>query len=110
MLPEPELAPVTLDGVTAQLNVAPETLELNAIEVAVPLQIVSSNDNIDSVGVGLMLTVKFIGNPMQPFRVGVTEIIPEVVPPEIFAGAFHIGISPVPVKPNPIVFDVFVHV
>jgi hypothetical protein len=57
-----------------------------------------------------MTTLKFIGIPIQPFKVGVTDIVLEVVPPDTLAGAFQLGILPVPNKPNPIELVEFAHV
>ena len=49
-----------------------------------------------------MVTVKIIGVPGQPLRVGVTVIVPVMLAPVLFAGAVHDVIFPLPLAPSPI--------
>ena len=55
-----------------------------------------------TAGVGLMVTVKVIGVPVQPLRVGVTVIDPTIFTPVVFAGAVHEEIFPLPLVKSPI--------
>ena len=49
-----------------------------------------------------MLTVNVMGNPGHPVEVGVTTIVPLMLDPVVFAGAFQLGIFPVPLVASPI--------
>ena len=62
-----------------------------------------------TTGLGKIVTVKVIGVPEQPFRVGVTEIIPTILAPVPLAGAVQEEILPVPLAESPIAVFEFVH-
>lgn len=64
----------------------------------------------DTVGVGYTVTEKFIADPAQPLRVGITAILPTKDEPVLFGGAGHALIFPDPLAPMPIAVLVFVHV
>ena len=72
----PELAevpftvPVAVAAVHAKL--APVGVEVKAMEVAVPLQIVADDGVAVAVGFGFTVTATVIGEPAQLFKVGVT--------------------------------------
>ena len=55
-----------------------------------------------TIGEGKMVTVKLIGVPGHPLRVGVTVIIPVISVPEVLEGATHEAIFPEPLKAIPI--------
>jgi hypothetical protein len=57
-----------------------------------------------------MVTVKLIGNPEQPFFVGVTVIVPVISKPVALAGAVHELILPEPDETKPMDVLLFVHV
>ena len=59
------------------------------------------------LGVGNIVTVKIIGTPVQPFKVGVTVIVPVMFEPVLFAGAVQFAMLPVPLAPSPIFVFVF---
>ena len=42
-----------------------------------------------TVGVGFIVTGKFVGVPVQPLSVGVIIMVPVIFEPEALAGAFH---------------------
>jgi hypothetical protein len=63
-----------------------------------------------TVGVGYIVTAKFIGVPIHPFFEGVTVIVPVIFEPVAFEGAIHELILPVPDAPKPICVLLFVHV
>jgi len=50
-----------------------------------------------------------MGVPGHPLSDGVTVIIPVIFTPVLFAGAFQLGIFPVPLEANPIAALEFVH-
>ena len=57
-----------------------------------------------------MVTVKLMGLPAQPLRVGITAIVPTKGAPVLFTGAVHEAILPIPVVAIPILALVLVHV
>src|SRR5439155_26912547 len=59
------VAPVTPDCDTVQLNVVLATLLVNAIDVAVPVQIVCEDGVAVATGVGLTVMVNVIAVPVQ---------------------------------------------
>ena len=61
------------------------------------------------VGVGYKVTLKVMGVPAHPLRVGVTVIIPTIFAPVLLVGAFHDVILPVPLATRPIAVFEFVH-
>ena len=65
------LAPVTSTWFTVQSKVAPVGVELKAIAVGVPEQIVDAAGVAVTVGVGLTVTVTVIGVPGHVPSVGV---------------------------------------
>ena len=65
------VAPVTPACTTVQLNIVPATLLDNAIEVAVPEQIVCDAGVGVTTGTGLTVTVTMMGTPGHPFDEGV---------------------------------------
>lgn len=69
--PDEAEAPVTLDCVTVQLNVVPDTLLVRAMEVGLPEQMVCEEGVAVTVGVGFTVTVTTTGVPGQPVAVGV---------------------------------------
>ena len=66
-------------------------------------------DISETVGFGYIVTVKVIGVPVQPLRVGVTVIVPTIFTPEAFAGAVHEEIFPLPLATSPIAVLEFIH-
>ena len=76
--------------------------------VDAPSQTVWLSGEFVTLGVGKMVTVKLDGEPTHPSYVGVTLIVPVIVVPVPFAGAFHDGIFPLPLDSIPIVAFVFV--
>ncbi len=60
-------------------------------------------------GVGLIVTVKIMGVPGQPAKVGVTVIVPTTFIPVILAGAVQLVILPFPETGFPILVLEFVH-
>jgi hypothetical protein len=71
LVPLPALAPDTFDCTTVHENVVPLILLVNAIEVALPEQIVCDDGVAVAVGIGLTVTTTVIGVPAHPFAVGV---------------------------------------
>ena len=55
-----------------------------------------------TLGVGRMVTLKFMVFPVHPFNVGVTIILPVTLAPEVLGGALHGGILPEPLASIPI--------
>lgn len=72
LLPLAAVAPDTPVCVTVHANVVPVTSPVNAIDVAVPEQIVCDDGVAVAVGLGLTVIVTVIGVPAHPFAVGVT--------------------------------------
>ena len=72
LAPVPPLDPVTLVSELVQLKVAPAGTELNAMPVDVPSQIVCNAGVAVAIGFGFTLTTTAIGEPIHPFKVGVT--------------------------------------
>ncbi len=70
--PFPADAPDVPDSTTVHAKVAPVGVELNAIPVDVPEQIVSAVGVAATVGVGLTVITTSIGDPTQTPIVGVT--------------------------------------
>ena len=70
---EPELAeaPLTPVCVTVHAKVAPPVLLVNAIELALPEQIVCDVGVAVTLGAGFTVTVAVIAEPAQPPAVGV---------------------------------------
>jgi len=64
----------------------------------------------ETEGLGYIVTVNVIGEPWQPLRVGITEIVPTIFTPVAFAGAVQEAIFPDPFAPSPIDVFEFVHV
>jgi hypothetical protein len=71
LVPLPALAPDTFDCTTVQENVVPLTLLVNAIDVALPEQIVCDDGVAVTTGAGLTVITTVIGVPAHPFAVGV---------------------------------------
>lgn len=69
--PEPLAAPLTPDCETVHAKVVPPTLLLNAIEVALPEQIVCEEGVAVADGTGFTVTVAVTALPAQPPAVGV---------------------------------------
>ena len=80
--PVPAVAPDVPDSTTVQANVAPVGVDVNAIPVDVPEQIVSAVGVAATVGVGLTVITTSIGDPTQTPIVGVTVyvVVPETSP------------------------------
>lgn len=76
--------------------------------VDAPSQTVWFSGEFVTLGVGKMVTVKLDGEPTHPAYVGVTLMVPVIVVPVPFAGAFHDGILPLPLLSIPMVAFVFV--
>lgn len=73
--PVPALPPVTLDSTTVQAKVAPSGIELKAIPVLVPLQIVCDAGVATADGAGFTVITTFIGEPTQVPILGVTVYV-----------------------------------
>lgn len=71
--PDAAAAPETPLCVTVQLKAEPVTSLFSVIAVAVPEQIVCVVGVAVTTGIGLTVTVAVIGEPVQPFAVGVIE-------------------------------------
>ena len=69
--PFPSEAPDTPVCTTVQLKVVAETVLVNAMEVAVPEQIVCAPGVAVATGIGLTVMVTVIEDPEQPSAVGV---------------------------------------
>jgi hypothetical protein len=70
--PAPADEPVAKDSFAVQLKVEPTGDELNAIPVTSPEQIVSDAGVAIVIGIGFTVITTSIGEPTQPFKVGVT--------------------------------------
>ena len=73
--PVPAVAPLDPDSVTVHANVAPAGVELNAIPVDVPEQIVWLLGVATTTGVGFTVITTSIGVPTQVPKVGVTVYV-----------------------------------
>ena len=62
-----------------------------------------------TVDPGEIVTVKVIGVPEHPLRVGVTVIVPTIFAPVLFAGALHEVILPKPLADIPIAVFELLH-
>lgn len=69
--PEPATAPLAPDWLTVQLNTVLATVPVNAMDVAVPEQMVCDVGVAVTFGVGFTVMVTVIGVPEQPPAVGV---------------------------------------
>ena len=66
-------------------------------------------DIVLAEGVGLIVTVKLKGEPGQPLREGVTDIVPTILAPTL-EGAVHELMLPLPLEPKPIAVFELAHV
>jgi hypothetical protein len=86
-----------------QENVVPPTLAVKGTAaVATPEQRVCADGVLTMDGVGFMVMTKLAVVPGQLLNVGVTAILEETVVLELFAGAVHGLIWPVPLGGDPI--------
>ena len=101
LVPLPAVAPVApVCEVTVQEYVVPVTVPLKLMFVATPEQKVWVEGEAETVGVGLTVTVKLIGEPVQPFADGVTVTV-VVIGAVLVLLAVNAGIFPVPFVPKP---------
>lgn len=78
-----------------KLKVVFKTVDVNAIAVVSPLQMVSLVGEIDKTGIGFTCTVAEIGVPVQPFNDGVTEYVMLCADVEVFINVWEM-VDPVP--------------
>ena len=101
MLPEPEAASPTDGALFVQLNVVPLTVLTKLTgEIASPLQTVWLPTELRT-GVGLTLIVNITAAPLQPFAIGVTEMIARIGDEVLFIPV-NDGMFPVPLAARPI--------
>ena len=101
--PVPALDPVAPVSTVVQLKVAPVGVEVNAIPVVSPEQIVCAVGVAIAVGFELTLMTTSIGVPTQPFKVGVTVYVAEPPAAESDVNVWLIA-APVPAV-APLTFD-----
>ena len=86
-----------------QAYVVPTTpLVHNTAVVANPEQIACPDGLLVTAGVGFIVIKKLLVVPVQPLKVGVTEIVPIIDVFVLLAGAAQGVILPVPLAPKPI--------
>jgi hypothetical protein len=73
--PAPADEPVAKDSLAVHPKVDPTGDELNAMLVVAPEQIVSDGGVAIAVGIGFTVITTSIGEPTQPFKVGVTVYV-----------------------------------
>jgi hypothetical protein len=73
LLPVPSAKPEAVPEVKAavQLNVAPAVVLVKVIAVVPAVQIVCKVGEAVTIGIGLTVTTTVIGDPEQPFAIGV---------------------------------------
>ncbi len=92
-----------------QVKVPPVGVLVKLVAATTPvLQTVTLAGTV-AVGIGLTVMVKVEAVPVQPFKTGVTVIVPVIGVEPLFV-AVKEGIFPVPLDANPILVLEFVHV